>query len=178
MGRRTFLLLCSPCKDEDYFSMAEVCGCSAACCVWIWRFIQLLLHYFILGQAVSFGGLKIHMLGTDSVLFKLWQKGPTSSAGNLTNDIKIFFKENKIKQKKPQIPPEIFLWSYTSVEQKPVSVSSKIRIIHISLIALFSSLLLSILCILVQCFSQSLIFSSGTWLSYVRLYLLYVARFW
>lgn len=109
MERRTsllpFLLFCSPCKDEDVSGMAEVCGCSLACCVWIWHCIQLLFCYFILGQAVSLGGLRIHMLGTDSVLFKLSQKGPTSSVGNLTKGMKIFFKENKTKPKKPQRPP-------------------------------------------------------------------------
>lgn len=65
---------------------------------------------------------------------------------------------NKTKQKKSQRLPEILLCSYTSEEQKAVTVSGKIRIIHISFIALFSSLLLSILWVLVQCFFQSLFF--------------------
>lgn len=163
IGRRAFLLLFLQMnvlrtKIKTVSGMAEVCGCSPACCVWIWHCIQLLLHYFILGQAVSLGGLKIHMLGAHSLLFKLGQKGLTSSVENLINGMKTFFKENKTKQKKPQRPPEILLLSYTSKEQKPVSVSGKIRIIHVSFIALFSSLLLSILWVLVQCFSQSLIF--------------------
>lgn len=66
---------------------------------------------------------------------------------------------NKTKQKKSQRPHEILLCSYTSEEQKAVTVSGKIRIIHISFIALFSSLPLSILWVLVQCFFQSLFFS-------------------
>lgn len=78
MGRRTFLLLflllCSPCKD-DVSGMAEVCGCSPACCVCIWHCIQLLLCFFVLGQAVSLGGLKIHVLGTDYVV-QVVTKGP------------------------------------------------------------------------------------------------------
>lgn len=162
VGRRNFLLLflqmnvlCT--KMKTVSGMAEVCGCSPACSVWIWHCIQLLSHYFILGQAVSLGGLKIPMLGTQSLLFKMWQKGTTSSVENLINGMKTFFKEKKTKQKKPQRPPEILLCSQTSEEQKPVSVSGKIRIIHVSFIALFSSLL-SILWVLVQCFSQCLIF--------------------
>lgn len=116
VGRRNFLLLflqmnvlCT--KMKTVSGMAEVCGCSPACSVWIWHCIQLLSHYFILGQAVSLGGLKIPMLGTQSLLFKMWQKGTTSSVENLINGMKTFFKEKKTKQKKPQRPPEILLCS-------------------------------------------------------------------
>lgn len=64
-------------------------------------------------------------------------------------------KKTKPNKRNPKGPLKYCYVLIPLKSENPLSVSGKIRIIHISFIALFSSLLLSILWILVQWFSQS-----------------------
>lgn len=72
-------------KMNTVSAQAEVCGCLTSLLCLDLRLHPATFMLFELGQAVSPGGLEIHMLGKNSPSCKWGQKGPTSSAENLVN---------------------------------------------------------------------------------------------